>query len=287
MVDALCNPLPKSHFTELINSRVKDLQTLVNIFTEFAGVSTKQRKVPKKQKRVPEEKQQIITEQKWVTFKENKASDQLPLYVITQGKQEPLRHCYYKRVAMQLAFAIVDIHKLHENPGLFKDHFVSAVLDPERREIKEFWHLIKDPRVADIRWQAVGNKWGLHSSKLKSGIKGTNEVVAIKKDDVHIDHWKDMTYTGICTEYREQNEEKHWLWTTIGNNRINYPSNISIRTEQLTTIKLLLNSVVSTLGASFMTSDIKQVYLNTPLKPQKLTKVHISILPYEIIEENK
>ena len=37
-------------------------------------------------------------------------------------------------------------------------------------------------------------------------------------------------------------------------------------TADLLSIKLLLNSVISTPNAKFMTMDIKNFYLNTPLK---------------------
>jgi hypothetical protein len=40
-------------------------------------------------------------------------------------------------------------------------------------------------------------------------------------------------------------------------------------TADLLTIKLLINSVISTAGAKFMTMDIKDFYLNTPMDRYK------------------
>jgi hypothetical protein len=49
-----------------------------------------------------------------------------------------------------------------------------------------------------------------------------------------------------------------------GGNRVHYPGNAGISTANLLTIKLLINSTISTVGAKFMTKDIKDFYLNTP-----------------------
>jgi hypothetical protein len=51
----------------------------------------------------------------------------------------------------------------------------------------------------------------------------------------------------------------------VGGDQIEYPGDKSTRTEGLTTAKILINSVISTKGASFMVVDIKNFYLNTPL----------------------
>ncbi len=50
-----------------------------------------------------------------------------------------------------------------------------------------------------------------------------------------------------------------------GWDRIHYPSNAGTPTADLLTIKILINSIISTAGAKFMTMDIKDFYLNTPM----------------------
>ena len=51
----------------------------------------------------------------------------------------------------------------------------------------------------------------------------------------------------------------------------------------LLTIKLLLNSVVSTPGAKFMTIDISNFYLMTPLDRYKYIKMKIENFPEDVI----
>ncbi|KAL7475771.1 hypothetical protein ACHAW6_001674 [Cyclotella cf. meneghiniana] len=51
--------------------------------------------------------------------------------------------------------------------------------------------------------------------------------------------------------------------------------------------KILFNSIVSTPGARFMTMDISNFYLNTPLDCPEFIRMRISDIPDEIIQEYK
>ena len=50
------------------------------------------------------------------------------------------------------------------------------------------------------------------------------------------------------------------------------------------TIKILLNSVVSARNAKFMTIDIKDFYLNTPMDRPEFMQLKLSNIPNNIIE---
>ena len=52
-------------------------------------------------------------------------------------------------------------------------------------------------------------------------------------------------------------------------------------------VKIMLNSVVSTPGARFMSIDIKNFYLATPMKRYEYIKLKLNTLPDEIIREYK
>ena len=49
----------------------------------------------------------------------------------------------------------------------------------------------------------------------------------------------------------------------VGGYHINYPGKVTTRGADITTIKLMLNSVVSTPDTRFITAGIKNFYLNT------------------------
>jgi hypothetical protein len=53
----------------------------------------------------------------------------------------------------------------------------------------------------------------------------------------------------------------------------------------LTTAKILINSVASTLGAKFRVIDIKKLYLNTPLGRFEYMFINLSLLPQETIDK--
>ena len=73
----------------------------------------------------------------------------------------------------------------------------------------------------------------------------------------------------------------------MGGDRTNYPGKVATPTAEMLVAKLLFNSVVSTPGAKFMTMDISNFYLMTPLK--RLGYIHISVkdIPDKIINEYK
>ena len=55
-------------------------------------------------------------------------------------------------------------------------------------------------------------------------------------------------------------------------------------TADLLTVKLLLNSVISTEGARFMGIDIKNFYLNTPMDRSEYLRLKLDNFPNDVIE---
>jgi hypothetical protein len=69
----------------------------------------------------------------------------------------------------------------------------------------------------------------------------------------------------------------------VGGNRITYPGNCGTPTADMLTTKVLLNSVISTKGAQFMTINIKDFYLNTPMVRPEYMRLKLSDIPNHII----
>jgi hypothetical protein len=67
---------------------------------------------------------------------------------------------------------------------------------------------------------------------------------------------------------------------------MDYPGEVSTKTADLATAKILLNSVMSTQGARFCTFDIKDFYLNTPMERYKCMRIPIQKIPPAIFEQN-
>jgi hypothetical protein len=71
----------------------------------------------------------------------------------------------------------------------------------------------------------------------------------------------------------------------MGGNLIEYPGKVSSPTAGITTYKLHVNGTLSTPLARHVNWDLENFYLNTPLDRHKYMKIHISLIPDEIINE--
>ena len=72
---------------------------------------------------------------------------------------------------------------------------------------------------------------------------------------------------------------------TVGGDRINYPGKVATPTAKMLMAKLLFNNVISTKGAKFMTMDISNFYLMTPLPWLEYLCLKLSDIPNKIITE--
>jgi hypothetical protein len=74
---------------------------------------------------------------------------------------------------------------------------------------------------------------------------------------------------------------------TAGGDRINYPEDVGTPTADMTFVKTLFISIISTDGAKCVMLDVKDFYLNTPMKRYEYMRLKITDIPNKIIEEYK
>jgi hypothetical protein len=94
-----------------------------------------------------------------------------------------------------------------------------------------------------------------------------------------------VTYGSFVVDIKDHKEKKEPTRLTVGGDQIEYPGDKSTRTAGLTTAKILINSVFSTLGAKFLVIDIKNFYLNTLLGRFEYMVINLSSLPQETIDK--
>jgi hypothetical protein len=70
----------------------------------------------------------------------------------------------------------------------------------------------------------------------------------------------------------------------VDGNLVHYPEKVSTPIADLSTVKLLLNSVISTPGALFATFDLKDFYLGTPMAQKEYMRIPLESIPQSIIE---
>ena len=69
----------------------------------------------------------------------------------------------------------------------------------------------------------------------------------------------------------------------VGGNILEYDENNSTETLVLEATKILASSVISTPGAIFGCFDISHMYLNTKLISPNYMKIHVSMIPQEVM----
>ena len=111
------------------------------------------------------------------------------------------------------------------------------------------------------------NKFGRLANGVGGRIKNpTNTIKFIHKKDIPLARRKDVTYGQFVCTVRPEKAERNRTRFVVGGDRINYPGEVATPTADMLVAKTLFNSVISTLGAKFMTMDISNFYLMTPLK---------------------
>lgn len=115
---------------------------------------------------------------------------------------------------------------------------------------------------------------------------GTNTVHFMNVSDIpRIPKDRTVTHARIVADHRPQKEDPNRIRVTVGGNLTNFPGDVSTHTADLTTTKLLWNSVLSTPNARHMCADIKNFYLETPMDRHEHMRIPIDLIPQEFIDE--
>ena len=94
-----------------------------------------------------------------------------------------------------------------------------------------------------------------------------------------------VTYANNVIDYRPQKDDPNRVRITAVGNLIIYPGELTTRTADITTSKILWNSVLSTKNAKYMCLDIKTIYLCAPMSRYEYMKMPITIFPQKVKEE--
>ena len=94
-----------------------------------------------------------------------------------------------------------------------------------------------------------------------------------------------MTYGRVIVNYIPEKQNPNRTSPTVGRDRVNYHGDCETPTVDLLTFKILLNSIISTPGANFITIDTKKIYLKKPLERSKYMRVKLSDLPADFVKK--
>ena len=161
----------------------------------------------------------------------------------------------------------------------------AAVMDPETGKMLNYRQLLRHPDLSTIWKRSSADEFGRLAQGIGGRIKGTNTIRFIRRDDIPPARRRDVTYGQFVCTIRPEKKDPYRTRFTVGGDRINYPGEVATPTAEMLVAKILFNSVVSTKGAKFMTMDISNFYLNTPLPRPEFMRLKLSDIPEEVIIE--
>ena len=164
-------------------------------------------------------------------------------------------------------------------------HKALAVMDKATGKMLNYRQLINHPAYHADWTLSSANEFGRLANGVGGRVKGTNTIKFVKKADIPRDRRRDVTYGSFVCTVRPEKQEPNRTRFVVGGDRVNYPGEVATPTADMLVAKILFNSVISTLNAKFMTMDLADFYLNTPMKRPEFIRLNIRDIPKEIVDE--
>jgi len=129
------------------------------------------------------------------------------------------------------------------------EEFANGVVHPTTKEtLTKYEQLIEAPELREVWMKAMCVELG----RLAQGYgttKGTETINFMTHEEIaKIPGDRTVTYARIVVDYRPQKKDPNRVQITVGGNLIEYPGELTTRTADLTTSKVMWNSVISTRG---------------------------------------
>ena len=158
----------------------------------------------------------------------------------------------------------------------------NKAINPDTGKLSEYSTLLKSSdgkHWEESCYEEVGR---LAQGYPPSVPKGTDTMHFIRFDQ--IPQGRKATYLRLVVSDRPMKANPRRVRFTVGGDRVDYPGDVSTKTADLTTAKILFNHVLSTPDAKFMGIDIKDFYLNNPMDRYEYMRIPISQIPPKIID---
>ena len=126
-----------------------------------------------------------------------------------------------------------------------------------------------------------------YAKECLAGMMEQTPCFFIEKDEVPWDRKKDATYGQIICNVLPQKDGVNRPRLTVGGDRINPEGDCSTPTANLPTVKLLMNSIVSTPGGNVWVWTLRIFYLNTPMDRPEYLKMKLANFPDDVIAHYK
>ena len=203
------------------------------------------------------------------------------------------------QIATHNSFALLQDDDVDDDVDDTTDRTTSAiacsVMDLESGKLLEHRQLRRDPKHKVVWDKSYANEIGRlcqgvgkHPTKPATPrVTGTDTMRPIKFCDIPRDRVSDVAHTRVVCDIRPSKPDPNRTRITIGGNTISYIGDCGTRTGSIETVKLIINSTLSTPGARQVNFDLTNFYLNTPLDRPECARIQLSVMPQEIIDEYK
>jgi hypothetical protein len=167
-------------------------------------------------------------------------------------------------------------------------HQAMTVMDKDTGKLLSYRQLMNSPKYKKAWSFSSAIKFGLLANGIGGRIKNlTNTIELILQYEVLAECIKDVTYGQFVCTVRPEKAEPNQMRFAVWGDKINYPSFVATLTTEMLVAKMLFNRVISTKGARFMTMDISNFYLMTPLHHAEFIQIKSSDIPNEVVDKYK
>jgi hypothetical protein len=130
--------------------------------------------------------------------------------------------------------------------------------------------------------RSLSNELGRLAQGNDYNVKATDTINFIPQSEVP--QGRDVTYANFVCDYRPLKSEKYRIRLVVGGDKLTYDDDSGSPAASLLETKLLLNSVISDAkqGAQFMSCDLKDFFLATPMEKPEYMKIPWKYIPQDI-----
>jgi hypothetical protein len=240
---------------------------------------------------------------------ENDATTPSHAFVETPAPSAPAPPCRTPRFITQEAINFITTDVWNNSPAIHTpwklevppptpddapdiEHFCAPVVHPKTGEVITKYQKLAndpDPELRETWRNAMGKEFGnMAQGDSRTGTKGMNAIFVLDHEQIaNIPKKKTVTYARLVVDFRPQKDDPNRVRMTAGGNLIEYAGELTTRTADLSTAKIVWNSVISTPDARFACFDISNMYLHTPLDPDdyEYMRIPFDILPQHTIDQ--
>jgi hypothetical protein len=161
-------------------------------------------------------------------------------------------------------------------PRRQKHHSINAVVDMSHRKLI-------NSENAQCWIQATQQEFGRLAQGLDNGLLGTDTIFFIPHAAKTSD--RPATYCQAVADYNEHKPDPYHVRLTAGGDKVVYTKYVGTPTVDISTVKIHLNSVISTPDSKYMTVDLKGFNLNMPLEEYEYMRIPVDMIPQTIMDQ--